>query len=83
MVETIFNTSWSASLAGLPSYGMALVSAPIVTFIAIKALLLAKAASGDKKPREWVFTDQRDADGLPILATAKARSSRAPIFRRR
>jgi hypothetical protein len=71
MIATILNTDWTATLANVPSYGMVLVSAPVVSFLAIKLLLLAKAASGDKKQREWVFTQERDADGLPVLATAK------------
>ena len=72
MIATILNTDWTATLANVPSYGMVLVSAPVVSFLAIKLLLLAKAASGDKKQREWVFTQDRDADGLPVLATARA-----------
>lgn len=72
MVEAILNNNWSTAIAGFPTYGMVLVSAPVVSFLAIKLLLLAKAASGDRKPREWMFTQERDADGLPVLATAKA-----------
>lgn len=76
MIATILNTDWTAALANAPSYGLVLVSAPIVSFLAIKLLLLAKAASGDKKQREWVFTQERDADGLPMLATAKVKARR-------
>jgi hypothetical protein len=83
MTETILNSSWSMSLANLPSYGLMLVSAPVVSFLAIKILLLAKAASGEKKSREWVFTQERDENGMPALATAKARSSRFHSFRSR
>lgn len=72
MVETILNSNWSTTIASFPTYGMVLVSAPVVSFLAIKLLLLAKAASGDRKQREWVFTQDRDADGLPVLATARA-----------
>lgn len=71
MIATILSSNWSATMANAPSYGLVLVSAPVVSFLAIKLLLLAKAASGDKKQREWVFTQERDADGLPMLATAK------------
>jgi hypothetical protein len=82
MVETILNSSWSMSLTSVPTYGMAIVSAPVVSFLAIKVALLAKA-SAQKKQREWVFTEERDADGMPILATAKVRSVRASGLRAR
>lgn len=82
MVETILNSNWSMPLASLPSYGLAIVSAPVVSFLAIKVLLLAKASSS-KKQREWVFTQERDADGMPVLATAKVRSVRLPRMRTR
>jgi hypothetical protein len=82
MVETILSSNWSIPLASVPTYGMALVSAPVVSFLAIKILLLAKS-SAQKKQREWVFSEERDADGMPILATAKVRSVRAPRMRAR
>lgn len=72
MIATILlNSDWSVTMANVPAYGLVLVSAPVVSFLAIKLLLLAKAASMNKKPKEWVFTQERDADGLPILAPAK------------
>lgn len=80
MVETILNSNWSMPLASLPSYGLMLVSAPILSFLAIKLLLLAKASS-QKKSREWVFTQERDENGMPVLAPVKVRSSRAAILR--
>ena len=84
MVETILNSNWSSSLASVPRYGLATVVVPVVSFVAIKLLLLAKKkASMEKKPREWVFTQERDADGLPVLATAKARSSQTRMRRTR
>jgi hypothetical protein len=49
----------------------------VLSLLAIKILLMAKAASMGKKPTEWVFTCDRDADGLPMLAKAAARSPRA------
>jgi hypothetical protein len=76
MVETILNSNWPTPLANLPSYGLMLVSAPILSFLAIKLLLLARA---EKKSREWVFTQERD--GMPMLAPVKVRSSRAPMLR--
>jgi hypothetical protein len=76
MIATILSANLTATLANAPSYGLVLVSAPVVSFLAIKLLLLAKAATGDKKPREWVFTQERDADGLPALATAKVAARR-------
>jgi hypothetical protein len=82
MVETILNSNLSMPLANLPTYGMAIVSAPVVSFLAIKVLLLAKASS-NKKQREWVFTQERDADGMPILATAKVRAPRGTMRRTR
>jgi hypothetical protein len=72
MIATILNTNWSATMAYLPTYGMVLISAPVVSFLGIKLLLLAKASSGGQKRREWSFTQERDAEGLPVLATAKA-----------
>lgn len=74
MIETVLNNSWSAPLSSLPTYGVMIVSAPIVGFCAIKVLLLAKAASGDKKAREWVFMQERDENGMPVLAPVKVRS---------
>lgn len=71
MIATILSSNLSATMANVPTYGMVLVSAPVVSFLAMKLLMLAKAASMDKKPKEWVFTQERDADGLPMLATAK------------
>ncbi len=82
MVETILNNNWPTPLANFPSYGLMLVSAPILSFLAIKLLLFAKAAS-EKKAREWVFTQERDESGMPMLAPIKVRSSRAPILRAR
>jgi len=79
----ILNSNWSMSLGSLPSYGLMLVSAPLVSFLAIKILLLAKAASAEKKSREWVFTQERDENGMPMLATVKVRSSRFSAFRSR
>lgn len=83
MVETILNSNLSLPLASLPSYGMAIVSAPIVGFLGIKVLLLAKASSMNRKRREWVFTQERDADGMPVLATAKVRAVRGAMRRSR
>lgn len=80
MVETILKNNWPTPLASLPSYGLMLVSAPILSFLAIKLLSLAKAASA-KKSREWVFTQERDENGMPTLAPVKVRRSRAPIPR--
>lgn len=71
MISTILNTNLSATMGYIPTYGMVLISAPVVSFLGIKLLLLAKAASGDQKRREWSFTQERDAEGLPILATVK------------
>lgn len=76
MIATILFANWTATMANVPSYGLIVVSAPVVSFLAIKLLLLAKAASGDRKQREWVFTQDRDADGLPMLATAKVTTRR-------
>ncbi|HEX4286155.1 MAG TPA: hypothetical protein VHZ28_13765 [Terracidiphilus sp.] len=83
MVETLFNNLWAAPMANLPAYGLALVSAPIISFLGIKVLLLAKASSMNKGRREWIFTQERDADGLPVLATVKVRSGRFSIPRSR
>jgi hypothetical protein len=80
MVETILKNNWSMPLATLPSYGLMLVAAPLLSFLAINLLLLAKAAS-TKKSREWVFTQERDENGMPMLAPVKVRRSRAPIPR--
>jgi hypothetical protein len=71
MIETILTSNWAASMAGAPSYGFILIAAPIVSFVAIKLLMQAKSASMNKKRREWVFSQERDADGLPMLAPAK------------
>lgn len=78
MVETILSSNWSMPRASLPSYGLMLVSAPVLSFVAIKLLLLVKAAS-ERKSREWVFTPERDENGMPVLAPVKVRSSRAPM----
>jgi hypothetical protein len=77
MIETILNSNWSGAMANLPHYGLLVVFAPVLSLLAIKILLMAKAASMEKKPTEWVFTCDRDADGLPMLAKAAARSPRA------
>jgi hypothetical protein len=83
MVETILNNNLSLPLASLPSYGLAIVSAPIVGFLGMKVLLLAKASAANRKRREWVFTQERDADGMPVLATAKLRAIRGSLRRSR
>ena len=80
MVETILNSNWSTPLASLPSYELMLASLPVLSFVAIKLLFFAKAAS-EKKSREWVSTQERDENGMPMLAPVKVRSSRAPILR--
>ena len=74
MIDSILTTNWSATLAHVPTYGLAIVSAPVVSFLAIKLLLLAKTASSQKTRREWVFTQDRDENGQPLLATAKSPS---------
>jgi hypothetical protein len=79
MVETILNNHWPASTTSFLTYALMIVFAPVISFLGIKLLLLAKAASSEKKPREWVFTQERDSEGLPILATAKVRSARTRI----
>jgi len=75
MVETILNSNWAGTMANLPHYGLLVVFAPVLSLLAIKILLMAKAASMEKKPTEWVFTSERDADGLPMLAKAVAQES--------
>ena len=81
MVETILHSNLSLPLSSLPTYWLAIVSAPIVSFLGIKVLLLAKASSTGKKRREFVFTQERDEDGLPMLATAKVRATRGAKMR--
>jgi hypothetical protein len=83
MVETISNSNWAGTLANLPHYGLLVLFSPVLSLLAIKILLMAKAASMEKKPTEWVFTSERDADGLPMLAKAAARSSQAGLRRAR
>lgn len=73
----------SNSLGSLPTYGLMLVSVLVLSFLAMKIFLLAKAASSGKKSREWVFTQQLDEDGMPMLATEKVRSPRMPVSRPR
>jgi len=75
MINTILSSSWSGPLTSLHNYGLMLVAVPILAFIAIKVAQFAKAASGSKKSREWVFTEERDENGLPRLASVKVRSS--------
>ncbi len=75
MVETILNSNWSGTIANLPHYGVMVVFTPVLSLLAIKLLLMAKTASSEKRSTEWVFTCERDADGLPMLAKAAARSS--------
>jgi len=40
-------------MANLPHYGLLVVFAPVLSLLAIKILLMAKAASMGKKPTEW------------------------------
>jgi hypothetical protein len=75
MVETILSSNWSGTMASLPHYGLMVVFAPVLSLLAIKLLLMAKSASTEKRRTEWVFTCERDAEGLPVLAKAAARSS--------
>jgi hypothetical protein len=70
-------------MANLLHYGLLIVLAPVLSLLAIKILLMAKAASMKKTPTEWVFTCDRDADGLPMLAKAVARSPHARMHRAR
>jgi Na+-transporting methylmalonyl-CoA/oxaloacetate decarboxylase gamma subunit len=79
MIETILNSNWAGTMSNLPHYGLLFVFAPVLSLLAIKILLMAKAASMEKKPAEWVFTCERDADGLPMLAKAVARSSQTRL----
>jgi hypothetical protein len=76
MIEQIMSSNWT-SLAHLPSYGMTVVGAPILAFVAVKILLLAKQAAKGKTKKEWVFSEERDADGMPLLASARGESSSA------
>lgn len=72
MIETILNNT---QMGSLPAYGLMMVSTTVMAFVAMKLFLFAKAATRQKKPREWVFTDERDENGMPVLATTKVRSS--------
>jgi len=75
MVETILSNSGSGPLTSLSSHGVMFVAVPILAFFAIKVAQIAKASSANKKPREWVFTEERDENGLPRLAPVKVRRS--------
>jgi hypothetical protein len=83
MVETILTDNWTGTMSNLPHYGLLVVFAPVLSLLAIKILLMAKAASMEKKPAEWVFTCDRDADGLPMLAKAVARGAQTRSDRAR
>jgi hypothetical protein len=83
MVETALSSIGSMDLANLSSHGLLIVGAPILGFLTIKIFLFAKAASTEKKPREWVFGQERDENGLPLLATVKAPGSRGARQRAR
>jgi len=72
MIETILH---SMQMASFPAYGLMILSATVMAFLAFKLLLLAKAATRGKKPREWVFTEERDENGMPMLARVKVHSS--------
>ncbi len=77
MIESVLNGDWSAAMANLPRYGLLVVVAPVLSLLAVKILLMAKAASADKRQTEWVFTCERDTEGFPILAKAVARNPRS------
>jgi hypothetical protein len=83
MIEPILTNSWTGAMSNLPHYGLLVVFAPVLSLLAIKILLMAKAASMEKKTREWVFTCERDADGVPMLAKAVARGSQTRLRRTR
>jgi len=87
MIEQLMSSDWT-SLAHLPSYGLTIVGVPLLAFVVIKILLIAKKAGNATTKKEWVFSEERDADGLPLLATAKgqgasARTRRAQQLRSR
>lgn len=76
MIEQMMSSSWT-SLAHLPSYGMTIVGAPILALVGIKIMLLVKQSAQKNRKKEWVFGQERDADGMPVLASARSESSSA------
>jgi hypothetical protein len=76
MIEQMMSSIWT-SLAHLPSYGMTIVGAPILALVGIKIMLLVKQSAKKNAKKEWVFGQERDADGMPVLATNKAQNSSA------
>ena len=74
MIEQMMSSNWT-SLAHLPSYGLTIVGAPVLALLGIKILLGAKS-SKSKAKKEWVFSEERDADGLPVLKSARGKSAR-------
>jgi hypothetical protein len=80
MIEQMISSNWAAS-AHLPSYGLTLVGALTLAVLAIKILLVAKEGDKGKAKKEWVFSEERDADGMPLLASARGESSSARIRR--
>jgi hypothetical protein len=82
MIEQLMTSSWT-SLAHLPSYGMMIVGAPILALLAIKIVLTAKQMAKKNAKKEWVFSQERDDDGMPVLATARSASSSARTRRAR
>ena len=80
MIETILN---NAQMGSLPAYGLMIASATIMSFVAIKLFLFSRAATRQKKPREWVFTDERDENGMPVLAAVRVRSAYSSTLKTR
>lgn len=74
MIEQMMSSDWT-SLAHLPSYGLTVVGIPVLALVAIKILFVAKEGKGKAK-KEWVFSEERDADGLPVLTSARGKSAR-------
>jgi hypothetical protein len=75
MIEQMMSSTWTSS-AHLPSYGLTLVGALACAVLAIKILLVTKDGAKGKARKEWVFSEERDADGMPVLASARGRSPR-------
>jgi len=87
MDSQMLSGNWSVVANHLPQYVFLLFGLPMAALLTIKLGLSMKSASEKKAPKQWVISQDQDAEGIPVLASRKygmyegGRGNVAPAFR--
>lgn len=75
MMNPFLGDKLPAIAAHLPAFGLLLVVVPLVSIVTIKLWLATRSTRQRKGPTQFLVLGERDANGVPLLATSVARSS--------